>query len=360
MEEKEAKLILESFSGYYKSAEISVPSIEQREFGVGGFRKKIEGRHMGFGTDGMLHNYLVQDTPLYISHSIAYYKFPEATPMENKQWMGGDLVFDLDVHAGMFLTEGEIESVKNDAISLLEDFLVEDFGVDKKDTLLVFSGGRGFHIHVKSPQFRMLGGDGRRELADYVGGVGLNYGKFFEGPDENKRVWGPRKSDWGYRGKFCRAVMKTLEESPSKIHRGLKKPEEKRKLLSSMEDGNWSKTPIKDIQERLKPIAESIRIRSINVDSGVTIDTKRLIRVPGTLHGSTGLVAKKLDKIDGFHPYHDATAFGSEPVKIRVLESVGEQEFCKSTMEKMEKGEEKEVPMSYGVYLLLKGAATLS
>ncbi|MBN2122063.1 DNA primase catalytic subunit PriS [Candidatus Micrarchaeota archaeon] len=360
MEEKEAKLVLDSFSGYYKSAEITVPSIEQREFGVGGFRKKIEGRHMGFGTNGMLHNYLVQDTPLYISHSIAYYKFPEATPMENKEWMGGDLVFDLDVHAGMFLSEAEIEGVKNDAVSLLEDFLIEDFGVEKKDTLLVFSGGRGFHIHIKSPQFRDLGGDERRELADYVGGVGLNYEKFFEAPDENKRVWGPRKTDWGYRGRFCRFLEKVLDDDPSSIHRGLKKPQEKAKLHSCMEDGNWSKTPIKDIIPRLRAVAERMKIGTINVDSGVTIDTKRLIRVPGTLHGSTGLIAKKLDKIEGFHPYHDAIAFGSEPLKIRVLENIGEQEFCNSTMGKMEKGEEKEVPMSYGIYLLLKGAATLS
>ncbi len=360
MEEREMKLALECFSGYYKKAEISVPSIEQREFGVGGFKKKIESRHMGFMTEGMLKNYLVQDTPLYISHSIAYYKFPEATPMENKEWLGGDLVFDLDVHAGMFLTEEEIEGVKNDAISLVEDFLMGDFGVDKKETTTVFSGGRGFHIHVKSREFRELGGDERREIADYIGGIGLDYTKFFTPPDERKRVWGPKKGDWGYRGRFCRFVEKELEETPSGIHRGLKKPEEKAKVYACMEDGNWSKTPIKDIVERLGGVAKKMKLESVEVDSGVTIDTKRLIRVPDTLHGSTGLIAKRLDNVEKFHPYHDATAFGDEPLKIKALSDIEAQEFLNSTMEKMEKDEEKEVPKSYGVYLLLKGAATLS
>ena len=356
--EKEKEVILRNFTEYYKKAEVEVPAVEQREFGVGGFRKKIESRHMGFKTDGALKNYLVQEAPLYISHSIAYYKFPESTPMERKEWMGGDLIFDLDVHAGMFLTAEEIGQVKGDAIMLVEDFLEKDFGVSKKDVTLVFSGGRGFHIHVKTPRFRYLGGDERREIADYIAGAGLDYRKFF-GKVDKYRLEGPKKSDWGYRGRFCRMVEKTLEENPSSIHRGLKKEEAKEKLLGCMEDGNWSKTPIKDIVERLEGAAKEMKLESVDVDMGVTIDTKRLIRVPNTLHGSTGLIAKKLDKIEDFEPYRDALAFGEEPMKIRAKQDLPEQEFANSTMEKIEKEEEKEVPKSYGMYLILKDAATL-
>ena len=154
-------------------------------------------------------------------------------------------------------------------------------------------------------------------------------------------------------------VEKTLEENPSSIHRGLKKEEAKEKLLGCMEDGNWSKTPIKDIVERLEGAAKEMKLESVDVDMGVTIDTKRLIRVPNTLHGSTGLIAKKLDKIEDFEPYRDALAFGEEPMKIRAKQDLPEQEFANSTMEKIEKEEEKEVPKSYGMYLILKDAATL-
>ena len=356
--EAEKAMILGSFSDYYKTAPVEVAFVEQREFGVGGFKKKIESRHMSFASNEALRNYLVHDTPLYISHSIAYYKYPQATPMENKEWLGGDLIFDLDVHAGMFLTPGEIEGVKNDALKL-EDILREEFGVREEEITRVFSGGRGFHIHVKSPGFRKISGDERRELADYVSGAGLDLGKFFEKMDKY-RVMGPKTSDWGYRGRFCRIIQKTLEKSPAQIHRGLKKEEEKNKLLSCMEDGNWSKTPIKDIVERAVNVAErEMRLETVDVDTGVTIDTKRLIRVPNTLHGSTGLVAKKLDKIEGFEPYTDALAFRGS-IKIRAGQSLPEQEFAGTTMEKMKRGEEREVPKSYGMYLLLKEAATLS
>ena len=360
--EKEKGLILQSFSEYYKKAEISVPLVEQREFGVGGFRKKIESRHMGFPNNGALRNYLVQEAPLYISHSIAYYKFPESTPMEKKEWMGGDLVFDLDVHGGLFLSKEEIEKVKADAIKL-EQILVEDFGVEEEELLRVFSGGRGFHIHVKTPRFRYLGGDERRQLSDYVSGVGLSFEKLFERPDENKQVMGPRNSDWGYRGRFCKIVQRILEDDPSRIHRRLRSDEEKKKLVSGTKDGNWSRSTLdnKTLRERLqKIIEEEMKLESVDVDTGVTIDTKRLIRVPGTLHGSTGLIAKKLEKIDSFEPYMDALAFGNEPIRIKAVHEVHAQEFAGSTMEKMKKEEEKEVPKSYGIYLILKGAAILS
>ncbi len=359
MNEAERNFILKNFSEYYKKAEISVPSIEQREFGIGGFQKKIEARHMGFPNNGALKNYLIGNTPLYISHSIAYYKYPEATPMENKEWGGGDLVFDLDMHAGMFMKEEEIEKVRDDAISLLEQ-LQADFGIKKEEMMVVFSGGRGFHIHVRSPEYRMLGGDERREIADYLGGIGLNYKKFFAPPDENKRIWGPKRTDWGYRGRLCKLVEKALQEKPALIHGRLKKEEEAAKLRSCMEDGNWSKTTISDIVDRLEKVSEGLKMDTINVDAGVTIDTKRLIRVPNTLHGSTGLAAKKLDTLEGFNPYNDAVAFGDEPVKIRAVLDLPEQEFSNKTMEKMKKEEEKEVPKSYAIYLILKGAAVIS
>lgn len=361
MEEREKQFILKRFSEYYRRARVEVPSVEQREFGAGWFEKKIESRHMGFESNAALQNYLVQDTPLYISHSIAYYKFPKATPMENKIWMGGDLVFDLDVHGGLFLSEEELEKVKGDAMRLVEDFLVPDFGIKRESIRIVFSGNRGYHVHVRDPAYRMLGGEARRELSDYIAGKGLDYRSFFSSPEEDRwKIYGPREGDWGYRGRFYRMAVKVLEENPALVHRKLLKPEEAALLREGMRTGLWSRTSIKDIVARMEAVAKMLPVQCIEVDSGVTIDTKRLIRVPGTLHGSTGLLAKELEKLDGFEPYRDATAFGTEPVKIEALRDIPAQEFSGSTMERMGKGEKKEAPLSYAVYLLLKGAATLS
>ncbi len=359
MEEKEKRFALKHFSEYYRKADIEVPSVEQREFGIGGFEKKIESRHIAFESNAALQNYLVRDTPLYVSHSVAYYRFPKATPMEKKEWMGGDLIFDLDVHGGLFLSEGEWAKVKEDADRLVGDFLLSDFGIKKEHIRVVFSGNRGYHIHVRDPAYRMLGGEARREISDYVAGKGLDYRSFFSTEDKWK-LYGPKEGDWGYRGRFWRAAMKTLEEHPEKIHRRLLKPGESELLREGMRTGLWSRTSIKDIVERMGAVARMLPVQCIEVDTGVTIDTKRLIRVPNTLHGSTGLAAREVKKLDSFEPYQDAAALGKEPIRIEATQALPAQEFLSSTMENMGKGERKEVPLSYGMYLLLRGAAKLS
>jgi DNA primase small subunit len=359
LEERERQFVLKGFSGYYRRATVEVPSVEQREFGIGGFDRKIEARHMAFESNAALQNYLIHDTPLYISHSVAYYKFPKATPMENKGWMGGDLIFDLDVHGGLFLSKEEQEKVRQDAIRLVEDFLLLDFGVKKEQVKTVFSGNRGYHIHVRDPSYRMLEGDARREISDYISGKGLDYRSFFN-QNEKWKLYGPKESDWGYRGRFYRMAAKILEENPAAIHRRLLKPEEAALLKEGMRTGLWSKTSIKDIVDRMEVVAKMLPVQCIEVDTGVTIDTKRLIRVPNTLHGSTGLAAKEIPSLDEFEPYRDAIAFGQGQTKIEALQDIPAQEFLNSTMEKMENGKSKEVPLAYAMYLILKGAARLS
>ena len=356
------RFALNKFTDYYRTAKISVPQISQREFGVGGFAKKIESRHIAFQSDEALKNYLINDTPLYISHSIAYYEFPSATPMEKKNWGGADLIFDLDVHAGIFLTPEEMEKVKADAIALREDFLISDFGIPKRHIRTVFSGNRGFHLHINDPEYKGLGGDARREISDYVSATGLDYRSFFteEGEGRGTMLRGPRESDWGYRGRFYRRVERMLKSEPAKIHRRFRKEEEARNFLSGMREGIWSRTSVKDIVGRLGVVWEGLPIGSIEVDTNVTIDTKRLIRVPGTLHGSTGLAALEVENVEKFDPYRDAAVLGERPVRIEAKKPLPEQGFVGKTMEKMKKGEKREVPLSYGIYLFLKDAATIS
>ena len=54
-----------------------------------------------------------------------------------------------------------------------------------------------------------------------------------------------------------------------------------------------------------------------SVDEPVTADIKRLIRVPGSLHGGSGMLVKKLalSELEMFDPLNDAVIFGNRPVK---------------------------------------------
>lgn len=364
MDPNERQFVLKKFSAYYSNANIQIPSINQREFGFGNI-KKIDARHLSFGSSDAFRTYLVTNTPLFVSHSAAYYERPDATPMERKGILGADLIFDLDLHAeGKYGVYPMLEKVKEDAVRLIEDFIVSDFGISKKEIVLVFSGNRGYHIHVRDQAYFGLGSDERRELAEYANGIGLNYLNFFDvsGPKRALRIIGPKESDSGYRGRFAKAVIHAINEKTQTFSRKFSNIEERERFTNGIKEGNWSKTSVSDILERLKPIAEQLPIRSIGVDTSVTQDIARLIRVPNSIHGETGLVARtvELANVDSFNPLDDALAFGTNSnslLTIEFIEDVPQLNFAKSSFGPFKKGEKRELVESLSMFFVLKGSA---
>lgn len=358
MDEREKQLITKKFAEYYKTASFDIPNIWQREFGFGN-RKKIDARHLAFPDENALRAYLANDTPLFVSHSTAYYQHPDATPIQKKNRMGADLVFDLDIHTeGKYGAYERLASVKEDAIRLIEEFILRDFAVDKKDVVLVFSGNRGYHIHVRDPRFRNLGGDERREIVDYIMGQGLNYLDFFiESDSKPAKLLGPKPNEDGYRGRLARAVIRTLNEKPLVISRKFSKQDERERFISRINEGNWSATTFsnKKILEKIKPVAESLPVRAVDTDAGVTQDLSKLIRVPNSIHGETGLIARIVDNADKFDPLTDAVLKGKERMNITFLEDVPQIVFMNETHGPFKKNETTELPEQLGMFLLLKG-----
>ena len=80
MNQDEMLAVKKIFSEYYEGAQFPIPGIEKREFGFGNV-KKIDARHLNFASEGEFRRYLVTNTPMFVSHSTAYYDFPAATPM---------------------------------------------------------------------------------------------------------------------------------------------------------------------------------------------------------------------------------------------------------------------------------------
>ncbi|HLC69071.1 MAG TPA: DNA primase small subunit domain-containing protein, partial [Candidatus Bilamarchaeaceae archaeon] len=273
MNEKAKNQIVKIFSRYYAQARLEILQPAQREFGMGNI-KKIDHRHMAFPGLKELQAYLANNPPLFVSHSTAYYRYPEATPIEKKEWLGADVVFDLDLHAEeKFGIYRRLDSVKQDTLRLMEEFLLRDFGLEKKDLLVVFSGNRGYHVHIRHKDFLPIGSNERKELVDYIRGLGLNYEGFFT-REEIKRgmvkLLGPRPTEDGYRGRFARAVILRVEKEPTSIARIFAKPEPRDRFIGGIREGNWSKAPVKDIMPRLKPITDQLPLQSVNADAGVT------------------------------------------------------------------------------------------
>ncbi len=354
-------LIKRIFVSYYENADFGVPLIEQREFGFGNV-KKIDARHLSFASSGEFRRYLTSNTPLFVSHSTAYYDFPGATPIQKKHWRGADLVFDLDIHAeGKFGAYGKLETVKADLTRLVRDFVLDDFGVDERNVAVAFSGNRGYHVHVRDPAYFPLAGDERRELVDYVMGQGLDYLQFLQ--FDGKKLLGPTPEEGGYRGRFAREAIRTVQESPLTLSRKFTNEKDREFFISGIREGNWSRTTLNlnDLKERLGTVAKALPIRSVDTDVGVTQDLSKLIRVPNSIHGETGLIAKVIGikDIEKFDPWKDAALEGPA-LKVRFTEDVPRLEPVFGGAGPFRKDEERELPQEQAVFFVLKGCATLS
>ncbi len=363
MNEKEIQFALERFRNYYQQAEFDIVQIDKREFGIGNI-KKIDARHLAFTSEDAFRSYLMNNTPLFVSHSTAYYRYPGATPIEKKEWGGADVVFDLDMHAeGKYGVYEKLKEVKKDTIKLIEDFLLADFGIPKSELLIVFSGNRGYHVHVRDRNYLDLGSDERRELVDYIRGAGLNYRNFFESEEIKKnvfRITGPKPDDQGYRGRFARAVIETLEKNPEKIAKKFTKDEERAKFEQGIKEGMWSKTSVKDILSAVGVVSSELPLHTVDTDAGVTFDTSKLIRVPNSIHGETGFVAKIVKDLDSFNPFKDATLKLKGESKVKFTEDVPAIEFGEETIGPFVKEMEGILDESHALFFILKGSAVIA
>ena len=293
-------------------------------------------RHKSLLDLGSLETWLADTKPQHVYYSSARYTRPQAAAMSEKGWKGADLIFDLDADhlrdAEPDDTYAEMLSKCKDALLNLLTFIDEDLGFE--DTLVVFSGGRGYHIHVYDDRVRELGSDARREIVDYVKGTGFRAELAFSNetvagdhgrtsPAELRRLkggaWSDRIRDYVLEYADETAAMDD-EEAVERL-RGFDNVGEKtaRTLLEVFRDrrdelasGNL------DVAGGTRGFWETLLERAVEetsaeTDEPVTTDTRRLIRLPGSLHGGTGLRVAPLerDEIDDFEPLCDAVVFST-------------------------------------------------
>ena len=133
-------------------------------------------RHQSLLDIGGLQEFLVVNRPKHVYFSAGVYQKPGTPSMVGKNWMGSDLIFDLDAdHLRSFSSKGntyaEMLYACKDELWKLLDFLIEDFSFPNLE--IVFSGGRGYHVHVRHDEVRELDRSARREVVDYILGAGV-------------------------------------------------------------------------------------------------------------------------------------------------------------------------------------------
>ena len=375
-ERERVSFIKQAFSRYYASQSRRIalpPEFRSREFAFLAFGERFMTRHRAVVSHEELVDMIRALVPSDVYYSTAYYAKP-AEEMERKGWLGSDLVFDVDadhietpckanhdvwICASCGLAKqgkapaqcpkcgkarfeertwfcDECLRAAKKEVSKLTDFLTRDFGISAEEMYVFFSGHRGYHLHVRSEEVRKLDEAQRKEIVDYVLGLGLD--AFYQGLYKKPKsvIVGPQREDPGWRGRFAREIYRLILEgskqellesgfSPRRAQLIIQeRPEREERwreqiLWSEFEDRFHVKdTTWRAIIER----AVSKGALPAEIDTVVTTDTHRLIRLAETLNGKTGLRAVAVSNLDTFDPFLDPIGFeGEETVRVSEVPS---------------------------------------
>ena len=399
------------FGRYYARERIDPPSrLVRREFAAFPFATEtMMRRHATLRSPEEFRSYLAREVPRHVYYSSAYYRRPAEPTMAAKEWLGADLIFDLDSDHLRGAEEldyaGQLRLVKARLIDLVDDFLFRDFGIDPASTAFVFSGGRGYHVHVQDDRFLSLTSPERRELVDYVLGVGVDPIRVIEPRREDVRSGrvaaviddaegaaptrrssplvrslAPPESP-GWTGRSTRALLRVLARWEGKgsataqeemIGFGMPPAEARRwaRLLvelhgASRIQGSLSLDALKGQQLPEKLLSAVVEGAKVEVqgetDAPVTTDIHRLIRLPRSLHGGTGfrVVPLARDEIDGFDPFREAVMGDpdGDRTPITYLDEV-EYPFPGGGLHGSA-GKTDELPTPMALFLVLRGEAEL-
>lgn len=371
------EFLRQRFSAYYNGdirgagAVYTPESLLEREWGFLFFntnQKSGMRRHISFTSPDEVSAYLKSMVPAHVYYSTAYYAHPGAAQMSDKEWLGADVIFDLDAdHIVHGPYDVMLARVKEELFKLI-DMLTGELGFARRDLHINFSGGRGYHVHLPLLSVRGWDTNERRELVNYVSGTGLSF---------DNMLGSAKKSGWQIRYRdalneeLSRIASLQTEEALAYLS-GLSGISEKfaSGFLSNIETTQrmLRDNPGKLLANKVvRAIADSenapfqagVLSRAAQADEPVTTDVKRLIRHPGSLHGGSGMrvVPLGVDQLDSFDPLIDAVVFGERKISVDCAFNLS-MPILGNTYT-LTTGQNT-VPEALGVFLCCRGIAELS
>ncbi len=360
-------------------------------------------RHKSFMSSNDLRKFLVQRTPHSTFYSTAYWKYPNEYKMADKDWLGADLIFDLDGDHLPGISDIDFETmltnIQIQAFKLWNDFLSPEFGFKEDFLQVTFSGHRGYHLHYRDPALAHLDSEARRELVSHIRGQGLQVSFALEkwnNTDINS--WTKRMKD-GLDSILLRLdkirventieskeIAKEMVESMNRsaIMRGEFKTKRSERVIKKLAElvehpsrrerllgGNWEalggrssdsgfyRDALIDI---LQSDSEVVLGGMGETDEVVTVDTRRVIRWPTSLHGKCGLKVTELplerldiDNSKSFDPLSEAIALSMD--KMMTVEVTVEEAVTRiaDTSYELSQGDIINLPEAAAAFIVLKG-----
>ena len=232
--------------------------------------------------------------------SMAYYLDPQVYSPSKRGHLGYDLVFDVDME---HTHENRVEWMHEVCYrtSALVHILVEELGLNKDDMVLDFSGGKGFHITIEDEAYINLSKEARTDLCNYI-----------KGEKVVRKAITIGKGGWNNRYRnYINRIAKLMTDD-KKVNEArllsLGLPKVTAKKISGLMNNAANRNKVS--QGHLGLFDEKIKKSLVDnfyneqkeifscVDKKVTPDKHRILRVPGSIHPKTGLVAARLEPSD--------------------------------------------------------------
>ncbi|AEC51628.1 DNA primase small subunit [Pyrococcus sp. NA2] len=276
-------------------------TLDMREFGFDHDGEGPSDRKNQYHDVRDLEDYIKATYPYAVYSSVALYEKPK----EMEGWMGAELVFDIDAK-DLPLRRCDHEPGKvcpiclNDAKEIARDTVIilrEELGFE--DIHVIYSG-RGYHIRVLDEWALKLDSKSRERILAFVSASEIEDSGEFRRLLLEKRGWFvlshgyPRafRLRFGYfilrikpahliNGGIRRNIANKIVSSKEEIYEGFVR----KGILASFPEGVG-------IESLAKMFALSTRFSKAYFDGRVTVDLKRILRLPSTLHSKVGLIAK--------------------------------------------------------------------
>jgi len=402
----EIEFLTRRFQSYYEKNTVSgPPGVSFREFGTGDFGKKIARRHLSFANSEQFNSFLRHQVPFFVSYSSAYYRFPANRPMDAKEWLHSDIVYEFDsddlktdckqehdswqckscgtggagfvsacancgssaIAVSQWVCPECLRAAKKELLRLL--FVLEhDFGFHS-DFAFNFSGSKGFHIHLRGEEVQNLSPKARIELLDFITGTNLDFesigfvsktGSLASVPLAQARGWN-KKILLGVRDLILQSDAEALSVAGS-VSTGMAQKvfAEREHVLESLSRGTFPLTLGKKSNGFWRSILDFVSDQNrLAVDRQTSLDKFKIIRVPNTIHGETGLLARSFarEALESFDPLNESVVFSDKPVSVLVKKSP--KFFLSNQWFGPFESVETDLPEYAALFLLARGAATL-
>lgn len=282
-------------------------SIHNREFGFDHFGRGPNDRYKVFKNTDYLKRFLRAKTPFAAYCSVAFYE----KPRRRSGWMKAELVFDVDAKDIPVRTcgcDGVCEICLNEAREIvcnLLDTLRGDLGL--KDIHVIYSG-RGYHVRVLDDDVTPMDSDVRAQIVKYLVGGDVPQNEY--GSDGTTYKLEHFAIPFGYPQVFTQRVKydilhltkdSKLEDVNEKL---LKDVLKNRDLL---ENNEWGKFKGEIGPLRYKKVIKGVASLNMSlVDAKVSIDLKRILRLPTSLHSKVSMKCTEVKNIENFDPLKDA------------------------------------------------------